>query len=175
MRPFLFGSVMFYVREASSADLPAVVALVKNSYDVQLRDAYPPSVFERLREQAMVVPVDLIDSGRFYLAEQNDKLLGCGGWMRDPPERFDPKPNFGLLRMFATSPMALRYGIASEILYQCIAAAQVDGVKGFECVMTLNAVGFFRNRGFVVEGEMNGFPDAETAEKIPMVRMLREF
>ena len=128
MRPFCFGSDMFYVREATITDLPAVVALLKASYDVQLRDSYPPSTFERLREEVVEMPVELIDSGRFYLALENDKVLGCGGWMRDAPQQLDLKPNFGLLRRFATSPMALRYGIASELLYQCIAAARVEGL-----------------------------------------------
>ncbi|OUD09107.1 hypothetical protein BVC71_10380 [Marivivens niveibacter] len=166
---------MFYVREASSSDLPAVVALLKSSYDVQLRDAYPPSVFERLREHVLAVPIELVDSGRFYLAEHDQKILGCGGWMRDVPDQLEPRQHFGLLRMFASSPSALRCGVASEILYQCVASARVEGVKGFECVTTLNAVGFFRNRGFVVEGEMSAFPLAGTSEKIPMVRMQREF
>ena len=166
---------MFYVREADKNDFDAVNALLSRSYNVLLKDAYAPSVFDKLIKVATEIQIELIESGRFYVAEEQGNLLGCGGWVTDLETDSARDKTMGVLRKFAVSPEMQRCGVGSEILNQCISAARVEGLTGFECYTTPNSVPFFRNNGFVVEGETLIEQSEDRSQGIPMVLMQRQF
>ncbi len=140
---------MFAVRLATPLDIAAVDALLARSYGPLLRADYPPSVLvTALPRMARAQPA-LLASGHYFLAEEDGRVVGAGGWSRGGPNGSPAEAGRGHVRHVATDARAVRRGIGRAIMAAVIDDAVEAGVRRLYCLSTLTAVPFYRALGFV--------------------------
>ena len=134
------------VRPSTKADFAAVDSLLARSYPILLKPDYPPSVLVTALPIISRAQPELIDCGTYYVAVENEQVLGAGGWTRDRMR--DDK---GHIRHVVTDDRALRRGVGRSILSHTIDTARQSGVAELECSSTLTAIQFYASLGFEVE------------------------
>ncbi|WP_096785003.1 GNAT family N-acetyltransferase [Rhodobacter sp. CZR27] len=146
------------LRPARPADLAAVDALFAHSYARLLRADYPPSVLVTAVPLLARAQPALLASGRYWLAEGQDGILGAGGWSLRAPGQ-------GEIRHLVTHASRIREGIGTAILRRVIDQAREAGVTRLDCLATRTAVPFYESVGFRRLGEVEvplrpgiGFP-----------------
>ena len=137
------------VRPTTRADLSAVDLLLARSYPRPLKPDSPPSVLVTALPLISRAQPHLVASGTYYCAEEEGRILGVGGWSRDPR-----LPSRAHVRHVATDPTATRRGIGRAILSRILAEARSAGLEELECWSTRTAVPFYSAVGFRVEGPM---------------------
>ncbi len=163
------------VREFLSSDIQAVEKLFARSYKTQLKDDYAPRALEEIYPVVLKISPDILALDTYYVAEEAGKIIGAGGWSEKQDRRPELPEKRAYLRRFATDPDHLRRGIGSEILLQCIASAKLRGFEGFDCFTTRTAVPFFRNRDFILQGEVQPVVNEEFPSGFPMTYLTRDF
>ena len=93
--------------------------------------------------------LELLSSGTYYAAEENDSLLAFGGWTRERPGTKEITSGIAHLRHFATDPAVARRGIGRAIFRECALHAEQAGAKTFQVYSSLNAVPFYGGLGLV--------------------------
>jgi hypothetical protein len=74
------------IRPTSSADLPRVDALLRESYPALLKHDYPPSVLVTALPIISRANPSLLRSGTYYVAEDGEgEALAAGGWSHSGP------------------------------------------------------------------------------------------
>lgn len=140
----------FGIRTATTDDAEGVSALLAASYPHFMRGAYDEDMLEPALELMTNAQPALLESGTFYVAETDDeKLIGCGGWTREYPQDGTVQHGIAHLRHFATHPDWSGHGVGRSVFEHCEAEAKKAGVEHFECLASLNAVGFYEALGFV--------------------------
>ena len=154
------------IRLARFDDLALVDALFARSYARLLKDEYPPSVQVTALPRLNRAKPELLRSGRYFLAEEDDQIVGAGGWSLDPRLH-----RLGHVRHLVTDHRLIRRGIATRILNAALAQARKEGVTRMACDATRLAVPFYESRGFFSVGpvEVNLAPGIS----FPAVRMAR--
>lgn len=76
---------MFKVRAATKQDIAAVDALLARAYPRLLKPDYPASMLVMALPKISRAQPDLVTCGTYYLVEDEDRLLGAGGWTATPP------------------------------------------------------------------------------------------
>jgi GNAT superfamily N-acetyltransferase len=89
---------------------------------------------------------DLLGEGGFWVAEQDQRLLGVGGWSPDSLER-----DLAWVRYLFVHPQAVRRGIGRRLVERAEAAACAALRPRLRVWASLNAVGFYRAVGFLPE------------------------
>lgn len=141
---------MFLVRPARATDADAASALLEASYGALLAGWYAPAVLEKVLPKITRANPALLTCGTWYVAEAEDRLLGCGGWTRAHPATGEVVPRVAHLRHFGTHPDATRRGIGRALAERSFAEAAAEGITTFECASTLGAESFYAALGFVV-------------------------
>lgn len=131
------------VRPSIKADFAAVDALLARSYPILLKRDYAPSVLVTALPIICRARPELIGCGTYYVAVENDKILGAGGWTRDRVRK-----DKGHIRHVVTDDQALRRGVGRAILSHTIETARQAGIVDLECASTLTAVAFYTSVGF---------------------------
>ena len=152
------------VRPSTKADLAAVDSLLARSYPKLLKADYAPSVLVTALPIISRARPELIACGTYYVGEDNDQVLGAGGWTRDRV-----RADKGHIRHVVTDDRALRRGIGRAILGHTIETARRAGVIELECASTLTAVPFYASVGF--EAEENIVIELAPGIRFPAVRM----
>jgi GNAT superfamily N-acetyltransferase len=136
------------IRKSRPADLPRADALFAESYPVLLKDDYPPSV------RVLALPLisrarpELLASGTYYVAEDEDgRLVAAGGWTRRPRHA-----EIGQIRHVVTDHRRTRQGIGTAMMAHIIGAARVAGLRHLQCQSTRTAVPFYTACGFRLLG-----------------------
>ena len=138
------------VRVATLDDTDGVSALLAASYPVFMKEAYDADVLKPAIELMTRAQPALLESGTFYVAETDSGLIvGCGGWTREYPQDGTIQHGIGHLRHFATHPDWAAQGIGKALFEHCKAQAHAAGIEHFECLASLNAVGFYEALGFI--------------------------
>ncbi|WP_299730169.1 GNAT family N-acetyltransferase [uncultured Tateyamaria sp.] len=155
------------IRPTTKADLAAVDALLARTYPKLLKADYPPSVLITALPIISRARPELLVCGTYYVAEQEGRILGAGGWTRDRK-----RADLGHIRHVVTDNRALRRGVGRSLMQRCFDEARSAGVVEMECWATRTAVPFYKAVGFVQVGLI----DVPLAEGIvfPSVRMMRE-
>ena len=182
------------IRQAVSADIPVLRALIDASVrGLQARD-YTPSQIESALATVYGVDTQLIADGTYFVAEAGSKLaaamqgsgrgaviVGCGGWSKRKTlyggdqwtgreaALLDPRQDAAKIRAFFVDPAWARRGIGSMILEACENAAASAGFTRFEMGATLTGVPMYQARGYVAVEDL-GVPLAN-GESLPIVRM----
>jgi N-acetylglutamate synthase-like GNAT family acetyltransferase len=170
------------IRQATSADLPELKALVQLSVRrLQTRD-YSPAQIESALTYIYHIDTQLILDGTYFVAEIEGVIAGCGGWSKRralyngdekhgaAPLR-DPRTDPAVIRAMFTHPDYARRGIAREIMDMAEVGAWRAGFTRLELVATLTGVPLYRQCGFhEVEAFAVPMPNGES---LPAVRMAK--
>ncbi len=104
----------------------------------------------------MAVPImsrarpDLIASGRYFVATDDDHVVGAGGWStRAASERTSIK-GIGHVRHVVTDYRHQRQGIGRALMTAVMADARAAGMAWMDCMSTRTAVSFYESLGFRV-------------------------
>ena len=175
---------MVSIRRATEADVPALKELIPLSARELSRGFYSAEETESAINHVFGPDSRLIEDGTYFVAEEDGRLAGCGGWSRrrtlyggdqmKPAEDplLDPKTEAARIRAFFVHPAFARRGVGSRILEACVAAARGSGFRRLELAATLPGVPFYAARGFA-ERERLEAPMAG-GRGLPIVRMERD-
>ncbi len=138
-----------FVRTATLADDALVSELLKASYPVLMRESYAPDSLAAALPALTKANPAWLHSGTYYVAEtESPRVVGCGGWTREPPGCGDVEDGLGHIRRFATHPDWIGRSVGRSIYDICERQARSSGVTRFECQSSLNAEGFYATLGF---------------------------
>jgi GNAT superfamily N-acetyltransferase len=136
------------LRRAALSDLGAVDALLSRSYPRLLAQCYRPSTLVTALPLISRARPELIGSGRYFLALEDERVVGAGGWSAAGPT--DPGTVRGVahVRHVVTDDRLVRRGIGRAIMRRVVADARADGFEWLECLSTRLAVPFYEALGF---------------------------
>jgi GNAT superfamily N-acetyltransferase len=173
------------IRLARIEDVPALDELIPLSvrglqmahYSREQMDAAIGSVFG--------VDLQLIHDGTYFIAEENGRIVGCGGWSRrkstcgssvgrtEPDPQIDPATDAPRIRAFFVHPDFARRGIGRAILSACEEALQRAGFNRAEIAATLTGEPLYASFGYEAF-ERFDFP-LSNGLPLPCVRMRKSF
>src|SRR5215831_9423271 len=175
---------MLAIRLATPRDVPALQALIPLSARELSRGFYTSEETESAILHVFGPDSRLIADGTYFVAEEDGRLAGCGGWSRrrtlyggdqtksGEEPLLDPATEPAKVRAFFVHPDFARQGIGSRILERCVEAARAAGFRRLELAATLPGVPFYEARGFLERERLN-VPMAD-GRTLPIVRMERE-
>ncbi|KUF12081.1 GNAT family N-acetyltransferase [Pseudoponticoccus marisrubri] len=142
------------LRPAETGDIAALDRLFLRSYSRLLVADYPPSVMVTVVPKLARAQPELLRSGRFYVVEEDGRLLGAGGWSLAAPGGGPARPGIGHVRHVATDPDSLRRGVGRQLIGHIKRMARAVGVQEMHCQSTRTAVPFYRAAGFAPRGDI---------------------
>lgn len=173
------------IRLANLADIPALRLLIDRSVRGLSREHYSERQIASALEYIFGVDTQLIVDETYYVAEEEDMIIGAGGWSKrktlfggdqfkadSPDPLLDPTTEAARVRAFYVHPEWSRRGIGRQILAACEDAAWRSGFARLELVATLpgeplySALGYRRLRP--VEMPM---PDGESLQGFLMEKL----
>ncbi len=175
---------MIRIRLATESDLPALARLIPASARELSRGYYSDAQTESAIANVFGADSQLIADSTYFAAEEDGRLVGCGGWSRrrtlyggdqmkaqeDP--LLDPSTEPARIRAFFVHPDCARRGIGSRILKACVEAAREAGFRRITLASTLPGVPFYRALGFE-ESERFDVPLPDGLG-LPVIRMERD-
>ena len=173
------------LRLAREPDIPALETLIPLSVRTLQAAYYSPAQMEAALGPVFGVDGQLICDGTYFIAEQGDRIAGCGGWSRrkamfggdrDRPGEdgmLDPKQDAARIRAFFIHPDFARRGIGRSILVACEAAIQKAGFQSAELVATLAGEPLYAAFDYTVT-ERYEVPMADGLT-LPVVKMAKRF
>ncbi len=143
------------IRPTTGADLPAIDALLRESYPVLLKPHYAPSVLVTALPLISRAQPALLQAGTYFMAEDGQgRALAAGGWTHSAPQGGVGPRDMGHIRHVVTHPQATRRGIATLLLQKTLCSAFKAGMTRLQCQSTLTAVPFYKTLGFRALGEI---------------------
>jgi N-acetylglutamate synthase-like GNAT family acetyltransferase len=173
------------LRKATLADVPQIEALIARSARGLSTEDYRPSQVEGALRAAFGVDTQLLVDQTYFVAEEDARLLGCGGWSfrstlfgsdaradRDS-STLDPRTQAAKVRAFFVDPDNARCGIGTLLLERCESEARAHGFSRVELMATLPGVKLYAARGYVGLDKVHfDVGNGETIEFIPMRKTL---
>ena len=154
---------MAELRLATVDDADAIAALIAISARTLLRPFYSAAQIEAALGGTFGVDRSLIDDGTYFVAEEDGRIVGCGGWGRRarvfgasagetaPPRELDPEREPARIRAFFIHPDHARQGLGRVILARCEDEARAHGFRAATLMATLGGVEFYRRAGYADE------------------------
>lgn len=139
---------MFTLRTATKQDIAAVDTLLARAYPRLLKADYPPSMLVMALPMISRAQPDLVICGTYYLVEEDDVLLGAGGWTAQAPGRGGITRGVGHIRHVVTDDRAIRRGVGRALMDRIAADAKAQGLRRLHCMSTLTAEPFYAAMGF---------------------------
>ncbi|MEM9710546.1 MAG: GNAT family N-acetyltransferase [Pseudomonadota bacterium] len=133
------------IRVARLSDLAAVDRLFSVSYPALLKADYAPSVYVTALPIISRAQPRLLASGSYYLAMDNEEVVGAGGWTRSGPRTAD-------VRHLVSDLRRQRQGIGRALMEEIFTTARASGIRRLKCQATFTAVPFYKAMGFTSEG-----------------------
>jgi GNAT superfamily N-acetyltransferase len=172
------------IRLATVADVSALKDLISLSARELSRGFYTEEQTESAVLHVFGPDSRLIADGTYFVAEEEGRLAGCGGWSRrrtlyggDQTKKgeeplLDPATEPAKIRAFFVHPEFARRGVGSALLEACVAAARTAGFRRLELAATLPGVPLYAARGFVERERLDvPMPDGRG---LPIIRMERD-
>ncbi len=173
------------LRKATLADVPRIEALIARSARGLSTEDYRPSQVEGALRAAFGVDTQLLVDQTYFVAEEDGRLVGCGGWSfrstlfgsdaradRDS-STLDPRTQAAKVRAFFVDPDNARRGIGTLLLERCENEARAHGFLHVELMATLPGVKLYAARGYVGMDRVHfDVGNGETIEFIPMRKAL---
>jgi GNAT superfamily N-acetyltransferase len=169
------------LRKATTADIPALESLIARSARGLSTNDYRPSQIEGALRAAFGVDSQLLEDQTYFVAEEEDEIVGCGGWSyratlfggdarggRDS-SLLDPRSHAAKIRAFFVDPSKARRGIGSLLLERCEQEARAHGFSRVELMATLPGVKLYAARGYL--GTDRVHYDVAPGESIEFVSM----
>lgn len=177
----------YTIRKARLDERGEIEKLIADSARGLSRKEYSEQQIEAALASIFGVDTDLIRDGTYFVAEKDNKLIGCGGWSKRrnlfggdrysnrDSSRIDPKSEPAKIRAFFVHSKFARQGVGRAILSTCEVEAVAEGFNTLELLATLPGVRFYKACGYegesLVEYEFNG----TVVQFVPMRKVLREF
>ncbi|OFW08809.1 MAG: hypothetical protein A3H96_08125 [Acidobacteria bacterium RIFCSPLOWO2_02_FULL_67_36] len=171
------------IRLAKADDVPALEELIPRSARELSWPYYTHAQIEAAIRYVFGVDSQLIADGTYYVALEDDRVVGCGGWSRrrtlyggdqrpmGAGALLDPSVDGARIRAFFVSGRHARQGIGALILAACAEAARSSGFSRLELMSTLPGVPFYERHGFrEVERVIDTLPDGTAIEFVRMTR-----
>ena len=137
------------LRVTTEDDGELIGTLLRQSYPVLMRAAYPDSLLRLALPLMTRANPALLTSGTYYVAtDEAGRAIGCGGWTLERPGSGELSEGLAHVRHFATHPECTGQGIGRAVYNRCEEHARSAGANRFECYSSLNAEGFYRAIGF---------------------------
>ncbi len=137
------------LRLARMEDAPALEELIPLSVRALQADYYSSAQMEAALGPVFGVDRQLIADGTYFVAEHDEKIVGCGGWSKrkavfggdrartGADEMIDPTRDPARIRAFFVHPDWARRGIGRAILTACETAIVAAKFSHAELVATL--------------------------------------
>lgn len=170
------------MRLATRRDINVLRHLISESVRVLSVSYYNQRQIESALRHIFGVDTQLIIDGTYYVAQQGEQIVACGGWskrrslyggdqmkpsMSDP--LLDPASDAARIRAFFVHPQWTRQGIGRQLLAVCEEAARTAGFRRLELVATLPGEPLYSAVGYSVLGRVSlPTPDGES---LPALRM----
>lgn len=140
------GTDPLRLRPVHASDLEAIVAMQEASIMALGAPVYGEAKARAWARLGHQFRHDLLGEGGFWVAEQDRRLLGVGGWSPDSLE-----PDLAWIRYLFVHPQATRRGIGRRLVAQAERSAYAADRARLRVWSSLNAVGFYRALGFLPE------------------------
>lgn len=151
---------MFTIRAATFADKRAMEALIERSGIGLAEGFYTPEQAQAITAEVFGVDSALVADGTYFVIEDGDAIVACGGWSRlatdyggdgakagdDRP--LDPATEPARIRAFFVEPAMARRGLGKMLLEHCTEAALAAGFASLELVSTMPGEPLYRACGF---------------------------
>ncbi len=173
------------IRTATPGDIPALERLIPTSARALSRGYYSEQQIQAAVRYVFGVDSQLIADGTYYVAVDEDDIVGCGGWswrrtLYGGDQRpmgagavLDPAVDAARIRAFFVASDHARQGIGGQILIACERAARAKGFSRLELMSTLPGVPFYRCFCFhEVERVVDTLPDGTRIEFVRMARSI---
>jgi len=150
-----------HVRQARTVDIVNIQYLIKISSRSIGTKYYARDLVEAALNTVLGVDTQLIRDGTYFVAEQGNTMLGCGGWSRRrtlfgsdsvrgrDDDLLNPATDAAKIRAFFVHPDYVRHGVGSRILDRCEREARNAGFLKLELGATLSGTAFYLRHGFV--------------------------
>jgi GNAT superfamily N-acetyltransferase len=171
------------IRFAVPSDIPTLEQLIAASARALSRGYYSPRQIEAAIRYVFGVDSQLISDGTYYVAVEDDRIVGCGGWswrrtLYGGDQRpmgaggvLNPAVDAARIRAFFVAGSHARHGVGARILAASIDAARAMGFSRLELMSTLPGIPFYRKSGFrEVQPVLDTLPDGTALEFVLMVR-----
>jgi len=173
------------LRLATRTDVPVLAALIERSARGLSLDEYRLAQVEAALRGAFGVDTQLLDDRTYFVAEEDGRLAGCGGWSfrstlfggdtrtgRDD-SLLDPRTQAAKIRAFFVEPARARRGVGTLLLERCEQEARARGFARAELMATLPGVKLYAARGYVGAQRVSyDLGNGESIEFVPMSKDL---
>jgi GNAT superfamily N-acetyltransferase len=168
-------------RTAGLSDVPVLKALIPVSVRGLQSAYYTSGQIESALGTVFGVDSQLIKDGTYFVAEDGDRIVGCGGWSRrkttygsDAAKNGedalrDPRTEPAMIRAFFVHPSYARKGIGRRFIEMCEMAIEAAGFKRTEIIATLAGEPLYASCGYCVT-ERFDIP-LISGDTMPVVRM----
>lgn len=175
----------WHLRQATPTDSGEIEALIARSIRGLGAGDYSAETIEAALQGAFGLDTQLIADGTYFVVEEAERLLGCGGWSfrrtlfgsdaragRDAGV-LDPQTDAAKIRAFFIDPAAARRGIGTALLAHCESAARRAGFRRAEMMATLPGVRLYQARGYLAQAKvLYPLGDDLAIEFVPMSKTL---
>lgn len=173
--------MVFTIRVATEADLPAMKQVMAAAIEELQRDVLTPEQIESSKA-IMGLDTQLVRDGTYFVVESDGEVAGCGGWSRRAtlyghddsrgrnPRLLDPATDAARVRAMYTAPAYARQGVGSLILEECERAARAEGFSRLELSGTRSGEPLYARHGFVVTERMT---DDSGGAPVPIAMMTK--
>jgi GNAT superfamily N-acetyltransferase len=139
----------FTIRRAEMRDIPVLERLIADSSRRLSAADYTTEQIDAALGTAWGVDTQLIADRTYFVVEDGDDVIACGGWSRRKtlfgsdaraarePELLDPTHDAARIRAFFVRPDRVRQGIGRALLDRCEAEARGCGFHSLELMATL--------------------------------------
>jgi GNAT superfamily N-acetyltransferase len=163
------------------SDVPALEALIPASVRALQAAYYASEQIESALGTVFGVDSQLIEDETYFVAENDDRIVGCGGWSKrkttygsDAAKKGedvlrDPRTEPAMIRAFFVHPTYARKGIGRRFLEMCETAIDCAGFRKIEIIATLAGEPLYTSCGYSVT-ERFDIP-LRSGDTMPVVKM----
>jgi len=174
------------IRVANAEDASAIDQLMKASIA-----ALFPAFYDARQTASSIVHVGSVDrtligDGTYFVIEEGDEIIACGGWSRrdklytgsgaaaTDERRLDPSTEPARVRALFVRGDRTRRGLGTRILDACETAARAEGFRTLALMATMPGLQLYERYGFqTVERAEITLPDGVTLACASMTMPIR--
>lgn len=170
-----------HIRKATAKDRRGVEALQRHALQRLSARCYSARQIDRFLKLVGTFDERLIADGTYFVVEDYERLVGCGGWSRRGATFSGRTSGTGAhriaggatIRAVYTRPDCARRGIGRAVMVRSEEAALADGHRCLYLSASLAAVPFYRALGYrpLSIGTI-ALPDGTAMPMIPMAKTL---
>ena len=172
------------LRVARDADVPQLERLIPLSVHALQAGCYTQEQREAALGTVFAVDRQLIRDATYFVAEEEGRIVGCGGWSRrrsryggddtraEPDPELDPAHDAARVRAFFVHPDRARRGSGRGIMNYCEQAIREAGFRAVEIVATLAGEPLYASFDYAVV-ERYAIP-LRNGLALPVVRMSKK-